>query len=140
MDLNEIENDLKELSDENEIERYVNNIYSGLITDIINGYSDDYKILRKNWYQMCEACEVSPKKIITLSKLPDNKDKDFNLIHTIADSLSAKGYLIRRDEELIKCDACGRGLLSEGLYNMFKSRGSKSLPKKWSIRCSGCLM
>ena len=89
MDLNEIENELRELSSENEIENYVNNIYSGLIVDIINGYSDDYKILRSNWHQICQVCNVSPKKIITVSKLPDNNDKDFNVIHMICDTLSS---------------------------------------------------
>ena len=140
MDLNEIENELKELSSENEIENYVNNIHSGLIVDIINGYSDDYKILRSNWHQICQVCNVSPKKIITVSKLPDNNDKDFNVIHMICDTLSSMGYLIRRDKEIIKCAICGGGLLCEDLYNMFKSRGSPHLPSEWSNTCSSCSM
>ena len=64
MDLNKIEMDLKEIEDENEIERYINDVKPGWISDIINGYSDDYKILRKNWYQICEVCKVVPRKII----------------------------------------------------------------------------
>ncbi len=141
MDLTKIESDLNDLDDENEIENYINEIKPGWIVDIINGYSDDYKILRKNWYQICEVCKVSPRKIITVRHLPtDNTDKDFELIHVLADNLSSKGYLMRRFNELVKCEECGRGLLSEDLYKLFKDRGSKVLPKKWSNRCSACLM
>ena len=133
--------DLKEIEDENEIERYINDVKPGWISDIINGYSDDYKILRKNWYQICEVCKVVPRKIITVTHLPtDNTDKDFELIHILSDSLSGKGFLIRRSHEILKCEECGRGLLSQDLYKLFKDRGSKVLPKKWSNRCSTCFV
>ena len=140
MDLSKIENELRDLSDQNEIETYVNNIHNGLIIDIMDDYSNDYKILRDNWHKICEVCKVNPTKIITVSKLPDNNDKDFNVIHVICDTLSSMGYLIRRNQELIKCQVCGKGLLCQSLYDMFKSRNSPHLPEIWSQKCSSCIM
>lgn len=127
-----IEQKLLNLNDEDVI-NYVNEILPDWIEDILDSYSTDYDYLNRNWRCICQAGNVSTKKIILVKNI--NFDND--LISNVGEILTRKGYCVRRTSEFIVCDVCKKALPDYDMWKFLKEKKAP-IPKIWNNKCENC--
>ena len=134
-----------DIEDEKELYDFINDRLPNWVVDFIDNYSEDYPRFTENWIMMCKNLPNSPnpKKIILVSEIPLDKPlqrekKRFEDIHTASSVLTQKGYVVRRNGELVKCKACKRGVASEKVYDFMKTIGDKDIPSSWDNTCNSC--
>lgn len=135
-ELKNIFDKLKECKTHDEIHKLIDETLPGWLVDSIEDYSDDYEILRTNWYKICENLKISPKKIILVEFIGFDPKK-YLLLQILCERMTREGYLIRQCNELIKCKVCNKAIPNFELYTMIKQKGYK-IPKKWSSICMEC--
>ena len=124
--------DLNDLTDHEEIMSGLEKLLPKWVNSMADDYAPEYKELTSAWEQLCEKVNAQRSKILIVQYLPlSNETDNDRYINMIADILVTKGYLIRRQAELIVCERTGLALLSEKMYNHFK-RHNAFLPKQWS--------
>ena len=109
--------------------------YPTWIVDYIDDYSADYPHLKENWQTICTAKGVSPLKIILVDEIAF--DDDHKLIKIFCEILTLLGFSVRRSVELTKCPVCECAIPILQIYKALK-RENKSVPEKWSSKCTNC--
>ena len=124
--------DLKELHTNQELIDGIQKLLPGWIVNIVDDYAPEYNELTVAWQKLCDKVKTTRKKILIVKYLPiENKTPNDKYINIIADILVSKGYLIRRQAELIVCKITGLALLSRKMYEHFKKHNA-FMPEKWS--------
>lgn len=123
---------LQNAEQHDEIIKLINTLLPEWIVHITDEYAPEYKQLSKTWEELCNKLKVQKQYICIVKYLPlDVKELNDQYINAIADILVSKGYLLRRESELIICKNTGKAMLSKKMYEHFK-RHNAFLPKKWS--------
>ena len=123
---------LQNATQHDEIINLINILLPEWIVHITDEYAPEYKELSKTWADLCDKLKAQKQYICIVKYLPlEVKELNDQYINAIADILVGKGYLLRRESELIICKNTGKALLSKKMYDHFK-RHNAFLPKKWS--------
>ena len=124
--------DLKELQTNEELISGIEKLLPEWIVNVVDDYAPEYNELTVAWQKLCDKLKIIRKKILIVQYLPiENKTPNDQYINIIADILVSKGYLIRRQSELIICKRTGLALLSKKMYEHFK-RHNAFMPEQWS--------
>jgi len=129
-------NEMKSLGSISDTINFINNYLPGWIVGILSEYSQDYPHLITNWQYLCREMKTEPKKILLVDKIIYDPDNTL-LIH-LCEFITKNGYVVRRKEEFIACDRCGKVLPSQGLYEYMKTKIPNNVPERWSNKCSTC--
>lgn len=125
-----------ELINMNSIEGIINLLnkqFPNWIKHISNGYHFKYNFLNRNWNDICENLKCERQKILLVSHISNKDDKDQKKAGELAfvcDFLTQKGFVIRRDIELIKCKNSNLVYPCKELYNEMRKR-KLSVPHVW---------
>ena len=123
---------LRELQTNEELMNGIQKLLPGWIVNIVDDYAPEYNELTVAWQKLCDKVKTTRKKILIVQYLPiENKTPNDQYINIIADILASKGYLIRRQAELIVCKRTGLALLSRKMYEHFKKHNA-FMPEQWS--------
>ena len=123
---------LRELQTNEELMDGIQKLLPGWIVNIVDDYAPEYNELTVAWQKLCDKVKTTRKKILIVQYLPiENKTPNDQYINIIADILASKGYLIRRQAELIVCKRTGLALLSRKMYEHFKKHNA-FMPEQWS--------
>ena len=91
---------------------------------------------------MCEELDCKPQKIICVSSIPlvynEKIEENFFEIQAIIEILSRKGYIIRRENELVPCKICKKAIICHEIYLQMKELNKFELPTVWSKYCQNC--
>ena len=115
---------------------FINTYLPGWIISILSDYSADYPHLSNNWSMVCDKINIEPKKIILVDQIMN--DPEYTLLAHLCEYITKNGYVVRRKEEFISCEKCGKAIPSEGLYEYMKKALPDKVPKKWSSTCLNC--
>ena len=129
-----------ESDSEIEIRELIDKIAPNWLIGTYDSYSDDYPHLTNNWKAMCKNLNTTPQKIVIVKNIPlDEKDNDklFKPKLAICEVLTIKGYIIRREEEIVGCLECNKAIPNSIIYNQLP-KDKMTLPPKWSSRCTTC--
>ena len=138
-DIDELKNiieKMKTLSTTSETIDFINTHFPGWIICILPDYSADYPHLSYNWNFICDKINTMPKKIIIVDQII--QDPDYTLLAHLCEFITKNGYMVRRKEEFISCEKCGRAIPSAGLYEYMKTKMPDKIPKEWSATCKNC--
>ena len=130
--------------DEEEIRSEVDKLLPNWFKYAFNDYSDDYPHLKSNWEIMCNNLNCKRQKIICVKSIPlaynEKIDENFFEIQAVIEILSRKGYIIRRENELIACEVCKKAIISHEIYHQMKKLNKEEfqLPEVWSKYCMEC--
>ena len=123
---------MRELQTNEELMNGIQKLLPGWIVNIVDDYAPEYNELTVAWQKLCDKVKTTRKKILIVQYLPiENKTPNDQYINIIADILASKGYLIRRQAELIVCKRTGLALLSRKMYEHFKKHNA-FMPEQWS--------
>lgn len=102
-------------------------------------YSPDYAYLTSNWSMLCDKGGCRMQYIIIVRDLEfDTTKPGYDSLRTrVAELLTRRGYVVRRDGELQECPVCRRAILSKKVWE-FASKIGCPVPKEWSMTCEGC--
>jgi len=136
----EVQEYLKEFSTlktKGQVLKFIHEVFPGWIMEILDGYSSDYPHLQKNWETICEKIgnNITPQKIILVSDIP--LDEKHTLLHTISESITRNGFVVRRVTEFIRCQNCRRAIPAYSVWKMMKEKNLPT-PEKWSVYCTSC--
>jgi len=125
--------------EEEEITEYISRFYPKWIVGSTNDYCNDYPYLKHTWNVICERNGVNRQKIVLVDKVFfDKKDQvSHNLIMGLCEVFTRKGYVIRRKEEFIGCEKCGKAIPVQELWVLMKEKGMP-VPIAWNIKCTEC--
>ena len=116
-----------------EILSQVKKKYPGWVVQSVNKYSKDYPHLNKNWEILCNKLVLDTQQILLVE---DRQEKE---LYAIAEYLTRKGFIVRREEEFVVCDKCSSALPSEKVYDiMVEKAPGLLLPDEWLNHCKGC--
>jgi hypothetical protein len=129
----------KTLDDKKEIRSFIDETFPGWLIASTDRYTIDYPHLLSNWRIICERNNIQPQKIVIVDQIFfDKKDAvTHNLIMTVCEEMTRKGYVIRRKEELTGCEQCFQAMPSQHLWAFMKQKGVP-VPPEWSSICSSC--
>jgi hypothetical protein len=127
------------------VKTFIDNIFPGWIVGFTNTYSSDYTFLRNNWFALCKSIsdmhntQVHPQKILYVDKIFfDTKDNvQHSLLMFICEQLTRKGYVVRRNDELVKCFLCDKAIPSEDVWKVMKAK-NLPVPESWTDCCYDC--
>jgi hypothetical protein len=147
-DVNQLKQDfIQTLESDNviTIKNFIDNIFPGWIVDYTGTYSSDYTFLRNNWFAICKSisdmhgAQVHPQKILYVDKIFfDIKDNiQHSLLMFICEQLTRKGYVVRRNDELVKCFLCFKAIPAEDVWKVMKYK-KLPVPESWTDCCYDC--
>lgn len=119
-----------------DVKNIIDNIFPGLIIHTLPNFSQDYEILRRNWYQLCKTLNAEPKCIMIFADW--NPDESHKLVAHIAECFTKAGFLVRTCTEIQRCDTCRLAIPTHEYHTLMTGKGIK-LPE-WSANCTDCLV
>jgi len=126
---------LKYISNMQDLILFVNNIFPNWIYQILDGYSQDYPHLQKNWLSIATLSRTNPKKIIIVEQI--TYDSEHKILCSVVESLTLSGYVVRTKEDLIACTCCYKAIPTEKIFRILKNNNLLH-PNTWSDKCSTC--
>lgn len=110
-----------------------------------DNYSKDYEFLNESWDALSKKLKIPKQQIILVSFIPNEKDYssgEFSLLVKFLDTMTANGFLVRRNSEYILCKYCKAAIPSERIYkilfkNWYFAYGDK-VPTNYKDHCKGC--
>jgi hypothetical protein len=121
-----------------DVKTHIELVFPKWYIGMINTYSTDYTVLDKNWKDLCEQINTSPKAVVIISD--DNfMSPDHSLSRVYCELFTKLGFCIRRSSDLITCTVCHSGIPREHLYNLLKDKCSSDVPAVWANKCSTCM-
>lgn len=154
-----LENELKQIIqnfEKNGVEwlfDYIQNSLPEWIVERCQHYADEYKQLEINWNELCRLkLNESSKEIILVKYLPDiglvptgNEFNGFQILKTLCDLLTSKGFIIRSTKTFTSCGICKKVILTYQAHDYLQSTSMKHLkqpspviPLQWKETCLSC--
>lgn len=129
----------KSLDDKTEIRDFIDQTFPGWLVAATDGYTVDYPHLQSNWETICQRNNVKPQKIVIVDRIFfDKKDNVVhNLLMTVCEEMTRRGYVIRRKEELTGCEKCFRAMPVKDLWAFMRHK-DLPVPREWSSICGSC--
>lgn len=118
-----------------EIEEIIEKDYPNWIVAILNDYSEDYPHLSRNWKTLCQRMDVKPQKIVLVKDINFEEKEDEK--NKVCETLTKKGYVVRRMTEFIPCVSCRDAIPCVEIWHLLKEKGF-SVPDKWENKCVKC--
>lgn len=114
-------------------------LYPGWCTLELDGYSEDYPHLTKNWKVMCGKVGISPKKLLLVKNIEfDNKnDQKVDFTLRLCEVLTRKGYCVRRADEFLCCVHCELAIPCEQVWQKMRDN-NMPVVSVWGNVCGGC--
>jgi hypothetical protein len=131
---------------------YTQAILPNWILHTCRQYVNEYELLQKNWEQLCNQWNTTPKRILIVSFLPSREEFEklspsnsstnidtFQIIATCCNKLTAHGFVVRAYTELTACKRCEQAMLSERVYTYLREHKSPlAQVSEWSNICRSC--
>ena len=100
-------------------------------------YTDDFLFLEKNWINLCQQWNTTPKNILIVEYLPREEGfTNYKILEIICNRLTKYGYVIRNQTELVPCELCKNAQITEQVYSHLKHLHVSG--KKWNTICNLC--
>jgi hypothetical protein len=131
----QIKEDIKECKCLKDIVDLIDQYYPEWLVTSIDGYSEDYPQLTKNWNIVCEKMGVTPKKIILVKEIKFSAD--YKIMEFICDFMTRNGYCVRRETEFVVCPDCNKAIPVESVHSVLKKNKS-NVPLVWRSHCRNC--
>ena len=138
--MNEQIEKLKNFPTIGEMINYINHLYPSWIKSNSSSFSKDYDILNINWNGMCKKLFKTTTKCIILVEQDEFKS-DSSFLETSCDILTNCGFLIRNENNYIKCENCNKLIPTESEIEKIKMANKKistRFPKSWKPCCTDC--
>ena len=130
---------LTPISNEFELHEKIEEFLPNWIIGSILDYSEDYPHLKKNWETICKGLNIEPQKILLVTKIPlDVEEINAKEIALICEILVRKGYVVRRNCELLQCRICRKAILPKTMFQELPRDKIPNLPEIWSDKCQSC--
>lgn len=126
---------LYKLESKEEIKEYIDTILPGWFQGSAKEYSDDYPHLKKNWRTLCSMNGVTPQKILVVREI--KFDDSHKMVQGVCDFLTKKGYVVRREGELVACEECGKVIPNAYVWKILRQK-NLPCPRLWSPNCTRC--
>jgi len=128
-----------------ELRKYLDLVFPGWLIGSTDKYCNDYPHFQKNWNIICSQTGVIPQKIVLVDFVPiqninDSKTdekNEYKLLSYICNKLTEKGYVIRRKDEFVGCEKCGKAIPIIEIWHLLKEKGIQ-VPEVWNGKCSRC--
>jgi hypothetical protein len=132
---------------------YVHSVLPKWILHTCRQYVSEYALLQKNWEQLCNQWNTTPKRILIVSFLPSREEFEklsqsnldsssgstFHILATCCNKLTANGFVVRAYTELTACKRCEQAMLSERVYTYLREHKSPlAQENEWSDTCRSC--
>lgn len=125
---------LREMKTMKEVFDYIDETYPKWVVMLLDGYTDDYPFLTKNWQEVCEINKVPCQKIILVNEYSSDND---HLV--LAECLTQSGFNVRTISEFQPCSVCKKiAIPRQQIYETMKTKVSYELPNEWIDKCSYC--
>lgn len=134
-EVKKLTDDFLSLNDKDEIQTFIETNLPNWLIAATDSYTVDYPHLQRNWHQICTMNSVEPQKIVIVDEIVF--DDDHSLTRLIAETMTRKGYVVRRKEELTGCSECRQAMPTKPVWTKFVHHGL-NVPKKWKTICSNC--
>jgi len=112
-------------------------VFPGWIKGLVDDYSDDYPILKKNWLEMCTKNKVIPTKIMIVDFV--SFEEEYSLLRIFCEILTLSGFCVRSKQEIFPCKICKRAIPQLHIYNLMKTNGERMIPDVWQTSCQKCV-
>lgn len=123
------------LENTDEIKDFIDANLTEWLVASTDSYTEDYPQLQQNWELICRMNSVQPQKVVIVDEI--FFDDDHIMLRTIAETMTRKGYVVRRKEELTGCEDCRKALPTKPVWRQMKNRGLP-VPRTWKPVCSRC--
>ena len=127
--------ELRGLTDKHLFQNFVETHFPNWLLASTSEYCVDYPHLTQNWKLLCQNFGVEPQQIVIVESI--FFDKDHTLMKTVCDLMTSRGYVVRRKEEFVGCEKCGKAIPTRRLWINFKNNGLP-VPAVWLPTCSKC--
>jgi len=130
-----------------DILNWIDSIVPGWVLHRTKQYTRDYTMLEQNWIQLCDQWKTTPKYILIVEFLPDQRFMHrFQILWALCNHLTRDGNVVRKSSELTGCLKCGRAMLTERVVQQIhqvrtqnpNNAGPAVVPEVWNERCSEC--
>lgn len=100
-------------------------------------YTNDYIFLEKNWHNLCNQWNTTPKEILIVEFLPREQGvEDYKILESLCNKLTKYGYVIRNQTELVPCEVCKNAQITEYVYKHLTHLHTTH--KEWNPICTMC--
>lgn len=143
---------LSSIQQTSDLYSFIKQLLPNWIIHTCDGYTSEYSILETNWKNLCNEWNTTPQKILIVSYLPsqeefkklqspvvDPLETSFQILGACCNRLTAKGFVIRAETELVSCKRCKQAMLSKRVYEYLQQNKSPILSGKWNECCRSCL-
>lgn len=108
------------------------------VVKICKHYTNDFVFLEKNWQNLCNQWNTTPKEIIIVDFLPREQGfEDYKILEKFCNRLTKYGFVIRSHTELVPCEICKNAQITEQVYRHLTHLHSTH--KEWNPICTMCM-
>ena len=132
---NEILEQFHNSDTEQEAENIINKYFPNWIVCSLPRYSKDYSYLDRNWQNLCTKLETTKKKIVLVQNI--FFDSQHSVINKIAETLTKRGYVVRRVDEFSYCPVCVSAIPAIEVWHLMKEK-NLPVPESWAAKCKDC--
>lgn len=118
-----------------EAEKIIQQHYPNWLILSLDGYSNDYPHLQKNWERLCSDLKVTPRKIVLVNEIVFGDEQ--TTLNKICEYMTTQGYVVRRSNEFIACSHCEKAIPSMEIWRLLKEKGFP-VPNIWANKCTEC--
>lgn len=136
LDVDEVMEKLHATQTNSEIRSLIEKTYPTWLVHSTDRYSPDYPHFQKNWELIIDNRGLKPQEIVLVDFLLFNSDQH-KLIMEFAERMTKRGYCVRRKEEFVGCEKCGKAVPRKSIWKRLVEL-KFPVPKKWSPTCSQC--
>lgn len=131
-----IKEEIKNAPNLGSLKAIVDRVYPNWIKGVMTDYSNDYPELKKNWYEVCEKNNTSPKQIMLVDFI--SFDPQYSLISIFSEILTLSGFCVRSKQEIFPCMICEKAIPQVHIYNLLQKNGNSKIPRVWRTSCEDC--
>jgi hypothetical protein len=118
-----------------EVETVIETYYPNWLVLSLNGYSNDYPHLQRNWEVLCQKMNTTPQKIILVDDIVFGEIP--TTLNKICEFMTLHGYVVRRASEFIACSVCEKAIPCIEIWRLLVERRFP-VPPRWSNICIQC--